>query len=114
MICFDFDFTVPPSIHNPGVIHTPSVNENNPLTLSCNASGNPPPVITWFRNRILIPENTTSYQIFDDGTSFHIVSAHVDDATRFTCKVENVAGVEENNFDVNILGLYYSFVVLYF
>ena len=40
-------FAVPPSIHSGPSRKT--VNESNALELSCNATGNPSPIITWFK-----------------------------------------------------------------
>lgn len=86
-------------------MQTPTVIVGDPLTLTCNASGNPLPAITWFKNRILVSDNTSNYQILQNGILFHILSAKTSDTTKFSCKVENVAGEREKIFDVNVLGI---------
>ena len=97
-------FPVPPIIEKSDEVVKPEVVEGNPLTLTCNASGIPPPDITWSKNGVTIPANTSNYNIVDGGIKFQILNAHIADSTRFTCKVENVAGFQEKNFDVNVLG----------
>ena len=90
---------------------TYDVLEHNPLTLTCNATGVPFPLITWHKNSVPIHGNTSNYHILDDGIHFDIVSAQQDHTARFTCEVENVAGVEDKYFDVNVLGKMQSDVV---
>ena len=93
---------VPPE--ESGKTQTPEVIENNPLTLQCNASGIPRPTVTWFKNLVPISGNTSTYQLLDEDDQLHISNARVDDDTLFTCKAENVAGVQEKHFDVSVLG----------
>lgn len=97
-------FIVTPTIEGSGEIQTPEVKEFNPLTLTCHASGIPRPAISWFKNRQRIAGNTSHYHISNGGSQLLIVSAQVGDATRFTCKAENVAGGQEKAFDVDVLG----------
>ena len=95
---------MPPTIEQSYEVDKPKVVENKPLTLTCNATGIPPPVISWLKNNTLISGNTSHYQLHNDNSQLYITSAQVEDATRFTCTVTNTAGTTEKHFDVDVLG----------
>jgi len=79
------------------------VNEN--ITLFCPATGVPPPKITWYRNgRVLDNATDDVIALLDDGWRLYIAQAEVSHASRYSCRAENIAGVSEKHFDLNVLG----------
>ena len=60
--------------------------------------------LTWFRDGSQITENTTRVTIMDNGWKLQIEPAKVEDATRYSCKAENVAGDAEKYYDLSVLG----------
>ena len=57
-----------------------------------------------FKGNQPIKQNSTEYLLLDDGWTLEISEAKRDDSTRFTCRAQNEAGVNEKAFDVNVLG----------
>ena len=53
-------YSVVPNITLPldGLVYT--VNETNPVTFNCSATGIPPPEITWMRNGVVLNESADS------------------------------------------------------
>ena len=49
-----FNITFPPD----GLVYT--VNETDPVTFTCSATGIPPPEITWMRNGVILNESVDS------------------------------------------------------
>ncbi|XP_033761247.1 hemicentin-1-like [Pecten maximus] len=100
---FDVKVNVPPQIEHSDVLVIPEVVENGDLQLNCPASGKPTPKITWFRENQPIKFNSSRYLLLNDGFTLQILDAQQDDATRFICRAENVAGANEKAFDVDVL-----------
>ncbi|XP_060069782.1 hemicentin-1-like [Ylistrum balloti] len=100
---FNVKVNVPPQIEHSDVVQIPEVVEDGDLRLNCPASGKPTPKITWFKENQPIKFNSSRYLLLDDGFTLHILNAKQDDATRFICRAENVAGGNEKAFDVDVL-----------
>ncbi|OWF52578.1 Hemicentin-1 [Mizuhopecten yessoensis] len=100
---FNVKINVPPQIEDSDTVHIPEVVEDGDLLLNCPASGKPLPKITWFKGNQPIKFNSSSYLILNEGFTLQIQNAQQDDATRFICRAENVAGANEKAFDVNVL-----------
>ena len=78
---------------------------NKTITLLCEASGIPEPVITWYRDDAEL--NVKAYKRFsikEKGWKLEIRSAKVDDTARYSCKAKNIAGEAEKYFDLLVLG----------
>jgi hemicentin len=59
------------------------------LSLTCSASGNPQPTISWYKDGILI-DSTTGVELKDHGTTLVIHKAEQHHAGRYTCQAVNV------------------------
>ncbi|XP_036834633.1 hemicentin-1 isoform X2 [Oncorhynchus mykiss] len=99
----DVNVHVPPSIS--GQTQVPenvSVVVNNPVALTCEASGIPLPAITWLKDGRPI-RASSSVRVLSGGRSLRLMHAAVEDAGRYSCIVSNTAGEERKNFDLDIL-----------
>ena len=81
-----------------------TVARNEPVTLSCKASGNPRPTIEWFRNGQLVkmaPEDPVSHRILlPDGSLFFLKamqSKKEQDGGIYWCVASNEVGVARSN-----------------
>ncbi|XP_062570988.1 hemicentin-1-like isoform X1 [Saccostrea cucullata] len=79
----------------------PRVIVNNPLTITCPASGVPPPVITWYKDgeKINITANE-NIQVDKDGQELTIKVTGVKDTGSYSCEAWNEAGVAKLDFGV--------------
>jgi hypothetical protein len=75
------------------------VNDSEPVTLECRASGEPRPKITWFKDaaQITIPQSRAKYSLLSDSDLF-IISASLgkgnkSDSGTYYCRAENEHGV---------------------
>lgn len=93
-----------------------SIIVDRPLSINCPASGNPPPVITWYKDGI---EIATGYnpgiRILSNGRRLEISNADVSDKGRYTCVAKNPAGSIDREYILNVwsesrngLTFYYS------
>lgn len=76
----------------------------NDLRIICPASGIPLPKITWFQRDTPIKANSSKYALENQGWTLLIKQTTVEDASRYFCRAENVAGESEKTFNVEILG----------
>jgi len=97
--------SAPASIETSDVISTPEVIVNETITLFCPAAGVPPPEVTWFRDQQPFDNQTDDgIVVLDDGWRLYIPHAGVSHASRYSCRAENIAGISEKHFDLNVLG----------
>ncbi|XP_004706727.1 hemicentin-1 [Echinops telfairi] len=99
---FHLNVYVPPSIEGPGeetVVETIS----NPVTLTCDATGIPPPAITWLKNHKPI-ENSGSLEvhILSGGSKLQIARSQFSDSGNYTCIASNMEGKAQKNYMVSI------------
>ncbi|XP_075041291.1 hemicentin-2 [Mixophyes fleayi] len=89
----------PPVLHGEvdGLIQEVSVIYNQTAELTCEATGTPPPTITWLRNGLTL-STTDQYQILDEGRRLQIHSVQVTDIDSYVCVAENPAGFAERLF----------------
>ncbi|TRZ02412.1 hypothetical protein DNTS_034467 [Danionella cerebrum] len=99
----DVSVHVPPSII--GQTHVPenvSVVVKNPVVLTCEASGMPPPAITWLKDNQPI-SRSSSVRVISGGRGLRLMHAATEDAGKYTCIVSNSAGEERKSFDLNVM-----------
>ena len=92
--------SVKPVIRRDGT-NTSSVIENRPVNLPCPASGNPPPVITWYKDDQRLTGNEIGVSINSDG-SLDLSSAGPNDAGTYRCEATNPAGREIHIIELEI------------
>ncbi|XP_071342317.1 hemicentin-1 isoform X2 [Trachinotus anak] len=99
---FHLNIYVPPSIDGPAeesVVETIS----NPVTFSCDATGIPPPSLTWLKNGRPI-ENSESLEmhIFSGGSKLQIARSQLSDSGTYTCLASNVEGKARKSYHLTI------------
>ncbi|KAM9324527.1 hemicentin-1 [Gastrophryne carolinensis] len=79
-----------------------SVVEKNPVTLTCEVTGIPPPKITWYKDgKVIYPDNTP--QLMSGGTIFRLLHTAVSDAGTYQCVASNAVGTNRKNFHLHVL-----------
>ncbi|TMS20257.1 Hemicentin-1, partial [Larimichthys crocea] len=99
---FHLNIYVPPSIDGPAeesVVETIS----NPVTFACDATGIPPPSLTWLKNGRLI-ENSESLEmhIFSGGSKLQIARSQLSDSGTYSCVASNVEGKARKSYHLTI------------
>ncbi|NXE93182.1 HMCN1 protein, partial [Menura novaehollandiae] len=94
---------VPPSIKAQGgaSVTVLNVRVGAPVTLDCDSNAIPAPVITWYKNRRLIPASA-SVELLAGGQTLRIKAAEVSDTGQYVCKAINIAGRDDKNFHLNV------------
>lgn len=83
------------------------VLEDNPVILQCPATGTPTPLITWYKNDILITGDQVGLVILEDG-SLQILATEADDSATYKCVAENEVGKIDHEVDVKVLGNFFT------
>ncbi|XP_034866567.1 hemicentin-1 isoform X2 [Mirounga leonina] len=78
-----------------------SVIVNNPLELTCFASGIPTPKITWMKDGRPLPQ-TGQVQTLGGGEILQIPSAQVEDTGRYTCLASSTSGDDDKEYLVRV------------
>uniref|UniRef100_A0A8C3YS46 Hemicentin-1 n=1 Tax=Catagonus wagneri TaxID=51154 RepID=A0A8C3YS46_9CETA len=78
-----------------------SVIVNNPLELTCIASGIPAPKIMWMKDGRPLPQ-MDQVQTLGGGEVFRISSAQVEDTGRYTCLASSPAGDDDKEYLVRV------------
>ncbi|XP_004688211.1 PREDICTED: hemicentin-1 [Condylura cristata] len=99
---FHLNVYVPPSIEGPDkevVVETIS----NPVILTCDATGIPPPTIAWLKNHKPI-ENSDSLEvhILSGGSKLQIARSQPSDSGNYTCIASNMEGKAQKNYILSI------------
>ncbi|XP_046530474.1 hemicentin-2 isoform X1 [Equus quagga] len=94
---------VPPQIAGPRESPTQvSVIQDSEATLECNATGKPPPRVTWQRDeRLVRPEPGLRLQ--NRGQRLLVERARATHAGRYSCVAKNMAGRAERQFTLSVL-----------
>ncbi|XP_039268950.2 hemicentin-1-like [Styela clava] len=93
---------VPPKFSGDDIPANVSVVEGEDITLTCYASGDPPPTITWLKNGVLIKDGGR-FSISDSGTFLTINNAAQSDRGQYTCRATNDVGVITQNQFLDVL-----------
>ncbi|XP_061680955.1 hemicentin-1 isoform X2 [Syngnathoides biaculeatus] len=99
---FHLNIYVPPGIDGPAdekVVETIS----NPVTFTCDATGIPPPSLTWLKNgRPIESSGSLEMHIFSGGSKLQIARSQVSDRGTYTCLAYNVEGRVQKNYHLTI------------
>ncbi|XP_075872115.1 hemicentin-1 isoform X2 [Nelusetta ayraudi] len=87
---FNLNVHVPPTIIGPNP-ETLTVVVNNFVSLSCEASGFPPPTLSWLKERGPIQANANAL-VMPGGRTLQILKAKVSDGGKYSCVAMNAAG----------------------
>uniref|UniRef100_A0A2K5CWV0 Hemicentin 2 n=1 Tax=Aotus nancymaae TaxID=37293 RepID=A0A2K5CWV0_AOTNA len=94
---------VPPQIAGPREHPTQvSVVQDGVAILECNATGKPPPTVTWQRDGQPVGAEL-GLQLQNHGQSLRVERARAAHAGRYSCVAENVAGRAERRFELSVL-----------
>lgn len=82
-----------------------TVQEGQPVQLECIITGNPYPMVTWYRNDQPIPDSPDfQYQVNEHKVSLLITVAYPHDSGLYTCKAENPFGTATSSCSVRVTG----------
>uniref|UniRef100_A0A8C8RV15 Hemicentin-1 n=1 Tax=Pelusios castaneus TaxID=367368 RepID=A0A8C8RV15_9SAUR len=93
---------VPPEIQDQEKVANASVVVNQPVSLFCEVTGNPFPIITWYKDDVQVVESST-LQILHNGKILKLLKAATDEGGQYSCKATNIAGSSEKLFNINVL-----------
>ncbi|XP_036769471.2 hemicentin-2 isoform X1 [Manis pentadactyla] len=94
---------VPAQITSPQEPHTQvSVVQDGEATLQCDATGKPPPGVTWERDGQPVGPQP-GLRLKDQGRKLHVERAQAAHAGHYSCVAENVAGRAERRFALSVL-----------
>ncbi|EMP38793.1 Hemicentin-1 [Chelonia mydas] len=93
---------VPPEIQDQEKVTNASVVVNQPVNLFCEVSGNPFPIITWYKDDVQVVESST-LQILHNGKILKLLKVATGDGGQYSCKATNIAGSSEKLFNVDVL-----------
>ncbi|XP_047443825.1 hemicentin-1 isoform X2 [Mugil cephalus] len=99
---FHLNIYVPPSIDGPAeesIVETIS----NPVTFACDATGIPPPSLTWLKNgRPIQNSESLEMHIFSGGSKLQIARSQLSDSGAYTCVASNVEGKAQKTYQLTI------------
>ncbi|KAM4896067.1 hemicentin-1 [Sylvia borin] len=93
---------VPPEIRDQDKVTNTSVVVHHPVSLFCEVTANPFPVISWYKDDIQVVESS-ALQILHNGKILKLLKATTEDAGQYSCKAINIAGSSEKLFNLHIL-----------
>ena len=71
-----------------------TVNEGDTAILHCNATGNPPPTVSWFHSSLPVPEPGDTRLLQAENGSLLVTRAGSEDEGEYVCQATNIAGSE--------------------
>uniref|UniRef100_A0A8C9UE41 Hemicentin 1 n=1 Tax=Serinus canaria TaxID=9135 RepID=A0A8C9UE41_SERCA len=100
---FHVDVYVPPVIEGDAdTAQSRQVVAGNSLTLECKAAGNPPPLLTWLKDRVPV-KASDKLRVLAGGKQLEILNAVEADQGQYWCVATSIAGEQEIKYDVEIL-----------
>ncbi|XP_039085354.1 hemicentin-2 [Hyaena hyaena] len=103
---YHVEVLIPPSISKDDPSGEAGVKEvktkvNSTLTLECECQGVPPPTISWYKDGRPVTPNQRLH-ILGEGRLLQIQPTQVSDSGRYLCVATNVAGEDDQDFNVLI------------
>uniref|UniRef100_A0A8C2MET6 Hemicentin-1 n=1 Tax=Cricetulus griseus TaxID=10029 RepID=A0A8C2MET6_CRIGR len=98
---FGLSVLVPPHIVGENTLEDVKIKEKQSVTLTCEATGNPVPKITWHKDGQLLQEDEV-HHMMSDGRFLQITNAQVSQTGRYTCLASNTAGDKSKSFSLNV------------
>ena len=74
------------------------------VTLTCTATGDPFPILTWTRNGVEIDGLNGQFALGSNGAVLMVQSVGVEDEGEFQCHASNVAGTAVDTVNLNVIG----------
>ncbi|XP_058997342.1 hemicentin-2 [Mustela lutreola] len=103
---YHVEVLIPPSISKDDALGEASVKEvktkvNSTLTLECECWATPPPTISWYKDGRPVTPNPR-LRVLGEGRLLQIQPTQVSDSGRYLCVASNVAGEDDQDFNVLI------------
>ncbi|XP_047380794.1 hemicentin-2 [Sciurus carolinensis] len=93
---FSVEVLVPPSIEDEDLEGVVRVPEGQTAQLTCNATGHPPPKVTWFKDGRPLADG-------DDGAVLRVPQANLSSAGHYSCVAANSIGEKTKHFQLSVL-----------
>lgn len=105
--------TVPPVIEGDAdTAQNRQVVAGSSLTLECKAAGNPLPLLTWLKDGVPV-KASDNLRIVSGGTKLEILNAVEADRGQYLCVATSIAGEQEIKYEVEILGVWTTELLIY-
>ncbi|XP_062857960.1 hemicentin-1 [Trichomycterus rosablanca] len=99
---FHLNINVPPSIDGPVEEHVVETI-SNPVTFACDATGIPPPSLTWLKNgRVIENSESLEMHILSGGDKLQIARSQLSDSGIYTCLASNIEGKARKSYHLTI------------
>ncbi|XP_023226179.1 muscle M-line assembly protein unc-89-like [Centruroides sculpturatus] len=83
------------------------VKERESFKFTCQVTGNPLPLVSWYKKDVCIDSSPDYVIIFNNGfCQLHIKEAHLEDEGCYSCRATNKAGQAECSATLNIISLF--------
>ncbi|KAM8931068.1 hemicentin-1 [Pelodytes ibericus] len=92
----------PPAIKDKDKMLNVSILLSHDTSLSCEVTGSPPPLITWYKEKTQVVESA-DVQVLEKGRVLKFLKTSLEDTGLYTCRATNIAGNTEKQFFVNVL-----------
>ncbi|CAL4142599.1 unnamed protein product, partial [Meganyctiphanes norvegica] len=99
---FNVDTLVPPDIDAISEVKTHEAALGEPVVFECNANGDPPPQVSWFREEISV-QAQARMQLLENNHVLIITSVQENDEGNYKCLASNLVGVTEETFELIVL-----------
>uniref|UniRef100_A0A665VTB7 Hemicentin-1 n=1 Tax=Echeneis naucrates TaxID=173247 RepID=A0A665VTB7_ECHNA len=99
---YQLKVNVPPDFQDSETPGNVSVVLSQPVSLLCDVTGSPAPVITWYKDESPVVASN-NVQILDMGKTLRLLKAATADAGSYNCKAINIAGSTEKDFFLDVL-----------
>ncbi|KAI6230583.1 Hemicentin-2 [Aphelenchoides fujianensis] len=96
------DILVPPEINRENVKLNRQLPTGRSITLFCDASGKPPPAITWFHNDKQITDEFDNVVMGTDNKFIQVTNVTLDDKGIYKCVVANDAGGDQLQYNITV------------